>query len=356
MNDARNLFLRLAGLIAGFGGLWAAVLLFGKLVLPQLSGFDYAISAWVNPDAYVPGVDEFFRAVTDHTNLVIAVPLISLAVAIGLCRLMEMPAVACLKWSAIAGALWCLLIGVIGVLLEGDMPMVLGLCAFGVGLILVGVAPPQLIPALPARRWAMALLLTESFILLGLWLAGELFWNPELFGANIAFLLALIVVLGALLRTFHRLDDAWSRRFVRVFWLVLLSSLMVSLFATRHIKETVARPRPLSEAHQPWNDQLRVIPTEELRGNSSYPSGHTAGTFALITPLFWWLRDRRARTVLFGWGVLQGVSRVYTVAHFTVDCFAGAVLGFGTGSLVFFLLGGPGLRAPGSAPETRPGN
>lgn len=352
--NAGNLMLRWAALALGFAALWIVILLFGKHVVPLLSGFDYAVSALVNPDAYLPGLDEFFRAVTDHTNLVIAVPLISLAVAIGLWRLIELPATRCAQWSVGVAVIWCVLVGLVGTQLEAEMNIVLTICGVGVGLLALGVLPPRLIPALPARAWALTLLVVESLTLLVLWLSRELFWNPELMGANLLFLFALVLVLGLLLRTFHRLDDAWARRYVRVFWLVLLSSLMVSLFATRQIKDDVARPRPLSEAHAPWNEQLRPIPTEVLRGNSSYPSGHTAGTFALIAPLFWWLRDRKARGGLLAWGALQGVSRVYTVAHFTVDCLAGAALGFGTGTLVFFLLGGPALRAP--LPETERSN
>ncbi len=136
------------------------------------------------------------------------------------------------------------------------------------------------------------------------------------------------------------------RRFSLLFWLVLLSALSTGVFATDKIKASVARPRPLSGHNEPWNEGLRIVPDEVLRGSNSFPSGHTSGTFSLLTPFFWYVRDRRGRAGILGWGLLQGFSRIYTVAHFPFDVLMGGLLGFGVGTLVFFTLGGPALRGP----------
>jgi membrane-associated phospholipid phosphatase len=148
------------------------------------------------------------------------------------------------------------------------------------------------------------------------------------------------------------MDDAWMRSFGRMFWLALLSVYLTDFVATDYLKEAVARPRPLNGANKPWNEQVRIIPDEVLRGNNSYPSGHTSSTFALLTPYFWYTRKRKVRAGLMTWCVLQGFSRVYTAAHFPFCCLMGALLGFGVGTLVFFTLGGPALRKPG--PQAAP--
>jgi len=346
MQQWKTWAVRLAGLALGYAALWVAVLGFGYAAVPAVRVMDYPLSEAMNPDLYLPVLDEFFRALTDHTNFLIAVPLISLAVAVWVVRLIEWPVAKAAGWSLLSCALWGGLVYMLAEVLEADARTTLQLAALAPVVLLAGVLPPRLIPALAPRWWVGGLLVLESVLLLAAWASGWLFWNAELVGANWIQLAALLAVLAAMVHAFFHMGADARHRYGKLFLLVLASSLMVSLFATRSIKDSVARPRPLNDAHAPWNETLRPIPGELIRGASSYPSGHTSGTFALIAPLFWWTRSRGLRAGLLGWGVLQGVSRVYTVAHFTVDCIAGGILGFGTGTLVFFLLGGPATRPP----------
>lgn len=352
MNKWKNRAQSWGVLIAGYAVLWAGVHAFGVVGVPAVTGLDHAVSEFMNPDTYVPLVDEFFRSLTDYSNFVFTLPLISLAVAVGLYSLSRMPAGKAAQRAGLA----CLLCwGVIGLLasMEKEVASVaLGLAAVPPVIILLGVVPPRLIPALPAKAWITTLLALECVAVLAFWAAGKLWWNAGLVGANYMLLPFLLLFFVGMVVVFHRMHDEDKSRYVGIFWLVLLSILLVSLGATNRTKENIARPRPLAEANKPWNEALRAIPEETLRGASSYPSGHTSGTFALITPLFWWLRDRRMRAALLGWGVLQGVSRVYTVAHFFSDCLLGGLLGFGTGTLIFFLLNGPALRVPEESPSS----
>jgi len=284
--------LRLAVLIAGFLLITGMVYAAGIWLTPFMDSADKAILAACNPDVYLPGVDQFFRALTDYTNSLILTPVVSWLIARGLYRLF------------------------------------------------------------PRRKRILAgLLLVEAVVIAVLAAFGKIWPNKTYIGVNVLQVLMILIAFGVMAYLFYTLDDLAIRRLACVFWLVLLSGILTDYGGTRRLKGAVARPRPLNGANKPWNEQVRVIPDEVLRGLNSYPSGHTAGTFALLTPLFWYVRDRRIRTGLLGWGVLQGVSRVYTAAHFPFCCLMGGVLGFSAGTLVFFTLGGPALRQ-GPEPES----
>jgi membrane-associated phospholipid phosphatase len=285
------LALRLVFLAAGWAVLVGVVYGLGQWLVPHVTPLDRVLLDAINPDAPVAFLDPFMRAVTDYSNFVIAVPLISWMVVYGLYRLVR-------RWKP-----------------------------FFTGVLVVNAAVFVVLCAL-----------------------GYIWPNGTYFTANVLLVLMTAATFSAAAYAFHRMDRAAMARFAGVFGLVLLATLGNHYLATDPVKEAVGRPRPLNEFHAPWNETVRDIPEELLRGNNSYPSGHTSGTFALLTPFFWYVRRPGARAGLLGWGVLQGLSRVYTVAHFPFDVLMGGLLGFGLGSLAFYCLGGPRLR--GEAKET----
>lgn len=280
-----NIVVRLLILAVGFGLITGLVYAAGIGLVPLVDGVDKTILAACNPDAYVPGLDQFIRALTDYTNFLILTPIVSWMIARGLYRLFPRH-----------------------------------------------------------KRVFVGLLFAETIVMALLAAFGRIWPNKTYVGVNVLFVIMILAAFGLAAFLFHSMDDNAMRRLARVFWLVLLSGWLTDSLATNNIKNAVARPRPLNDANKPWNAQVRVIPDELLRGRNSYPSGHTAGTFALLTPLFWHARDRRIRAGLLGWATLQGFSRVYTAAHFPFCCLMGGILGFSVGTLVFFTLGGPSLR------------
>ncbi|MFP4501952.1 MAG: phosphatase PAP2 family protein [Candidatus Hydrogenedentota bacterium] len=291
---------RLVLLAAGFAAVVGAVYLLGQWLVPLVTPLDRALLGAINPGTPVPFLDPFMRAVTDYSNFVIAAPLISWMVVYGLYRLVR-------RWKP-----------------------------FFTGVLAVNAAVFVVLCAL-----------------------GYIWPNRTYFTANVLLAIMTGATFSAAAYAFHRMDRPAMARFAGVFGLVLLSTLANQFLATNPIKEAIGRPRPLNAAHAPWNDGVRIIPEEELRGQNSYPSGHTSGTFALLTPIFWYTRRRSARAGLLGWSVLQGVSRVYTAAHFPFDVLIGGLLGFSFGTLVFFCLGGPRLRgreaeAPTGTPPAAP--
>jgi len=289
----REAAIRVSVLAIGFALITTLVYTAGLTIVPLVHTTDQAILAAINPDTYFPGVDEFFRALTDYTNILLGLSLFSWIIAYGLYLLID--------WIArffCAGA---------------------------------------------DKRIFTGLLIINAIVWTVLCLAGKMFPNKTYMGVNVLLVLTMATALGFTAWKFHSMDAAAMRRFARVFWLILLSVMLTDFIATNHIKETIRRPRPLNDANKPWNESVRVIPDELLRGANSFPSGHTSGTFSLITPLFWYARKRKVRAGLFTWAVLQGMSRIYTAAHFPFCCLMGGLLGFSIGTLVYFVIGGPAI-------------
>ena len=281
-----NVLGRLLILVGGSGIIVGVVYAAGRWLVPITDSADKAILAACNPDNYTPGLDQFMRATTDYTNLVISAPLLSWMIAYGLYRLLP-------RYKSIF----------------------------------------------------TGLLVVETVAMAALAAAGKIWPNKTYAGANVLLVIFMLVFFGLAAYLFHVMDDDAMRRFARVFWLILLS-IAITNTATDYIKKTIARPRPFNDANKPWNEHVRNIPDELLRGKNSFPSGHTSGTFALLTPIIWYTRNRKVRAGLLGWCVLQGFTRVYTAAHFPFCCLMGGVLGFTIGTTVFFALGGPNLRRP----------
>jgi undecaprenyl-diphosphatase len=71
--------------------------------------------------------------------------------------------------------------------------------------------------------------------------------------------------------------------------------------------------------------------------DSSFPSGHTAGSFAAATALAAFYPDDRP--LLLSFAAAVGLSRVYLGHHFVSDVLVGAALGSGLGALAARLLG-----------------
>ena len=107
------------------------------------------------------------------------------------------------------------------------------------------------------------------------------------------------------------------------------------------IKGTVRRRRPFLRGIS------RVVGAPPA--DASFPSGHTAGSFAAAVALAsFYPRDA---PLLLGLATAVGASRVYLGHHFPSDVLAGAGLGAGLGLLARRLLG----RQPPTLPQRHPG-
>lgn len=62
--------------------------------------------------------------------------------------------------------------------------------------------------------------------------------------------------------------------------------------------------------------------------NGAFPSGHTAGAFALATMI--WLHDRKVGWFYLISALVVGVARVLANVHYPIDILGGAILGIFT--------------------------
>jgi undecaprenyl-diphosphatase len=108
---------------------------------------------------------------------------------------------------------------------------------------------------------------------------------------------------------------------------IALAAFLLSTGIVHLIKRRVKRMRPVAHT------EVRFLVPETRHG--SFPSGHTATTFALATVLAWYFPGWSVP--LFALAALIGYSRVYVGVHFLSDVAAAALIGVVSG--VVSLLG-----------------
>lgn len=129
----------------------------------------------------------------------------------------------------------------------------------------------------------------------------------------------------------------WQRR------VALLIALMGLLLLPMQyvIKDLFGVDRPITYFQEVgMRDYVVLVPRETLnKGKTSFPSGHTAGAFALYT--FLTLALGRRMPVLglafASAAILTGISRIFLVQHFLPDVLAGAIIGILT-ALLFWVM------------------
>jgi undecaprenyl-diphosphatase len=73
-------------------------------------------------------------------------------------------------------------------------------------------------------------------------------------------------------------------------------------------------------------------------GTNSFPSGHAASVYALVTVFAVYCKRKYISFCLIIIGILAGYSRIYLAHHFLIDVLAGMILGLLFGTLSFIWL------------------
>lgn len=138
-------------------------------------------------------------------------------------------------------------------------------------------------------------------------------------------------------------------RYRRVGVAVIVSVIFAYVLVDLIIKPSVDRPRPfdVGDLH------LMIAPP----GTSSFPSGHTASSFAAATAIL--IYCRRAGLLAMAYAALVGLSRIYLCVHWPTDVVAGAVIGVAASILVIWIMGRwipffrdlPDPKVPGDNPR-----
>ncbi|PLS07076.1 phosphatase PAP2 family protein [Neobacillus cucumis] len=101
-------------------------------------------------------------------------------------------------------------------------------------------------------------------------------------------------------------------------------SILISLFMHFIIKVFYFKPRPFLER--------RVGILLPSKVDSSFPSKHTLLVFAVSTIVF--IYQRILGSIMFGFSILTGVSRIWLGHHYPSDIAGSAVLGTFTSSFI----------------------
>ncbi len=107
--------------------------------------------------------------------------------------------------------------------------------------------------------------------------------------------------------------------------LAAIVAALLATFATHLPKDLLDIPRPPSVL----GGAVHVIGQELRRG--AFPSGHTATAFTLIAVLSAYIRSRLVLAALLSLAAAIGISRVAVGAHWPLDVFGGALIGWACG-------------------------
>jgi membrane-associated phospholipid phosphatase len=120
--------------------------------------------------------------------------------------------------------------------------------------------------------------------------------------------------------------------------IVLLISYLSSGLLSQLIKHFVMSPRPsvYFESHH-YAYYLDTFSNCRI-GFRSFPSGHSATAFAIVTVISNYLKKRHVWALCLLFAVAIGYSRIYLAHHFLIDVFAGGIIGVlsGTFSILWF--------------------
>lgn len=113
---------------------------------------------------------------------------------------------------------------------------------------------------------------------------------------------------------------------------------VASLGTTYLVQEVI---KPVAKRKRPFVGRDVVVVGIKPE-DASFPSGHTASSFAAATALTTFYPH--ARPLVFALAALVGISRVHLGHHFPSDVAIGSVIGVGTGTVVAGLVRAPRSR------------
>lgn len=117
---------------------------------------------------------------------------------------------------------------------------------------------------------------------------------------------------------------------------IALTITLADQFTASVLRPLFCRMRPSNPAN-PISAYVQLV-NGRRGGSYGFPSCHAANTFGLAIFLCYALRHRLVTTFMILWAVLTCYSRSYLGVHYPGDLLAGAVIGTGAATLLYFLL------------------
>lgn len=96
------------------------------------------------------------------------------------------------------------------------------------------------------------------------------------------------------------------------------------------------RPLKYFEVYHP-DILLNTVEGFQIYHLNTFPSGHTACIFFIITFICFYVKSKPLTVLLFCFAFLVGFSRIYLVQHFFIDVYFGAIFGFLSSTIAFLI-------------------
>ncbi len=279
MNKKKTWILLLIGTLAIQG-----IILLFSLLIPFIEEFDVMLLLILNPDAYIPIIDELMILTTDFSYYI-----------------------------------------------------------FGIIYISWEIAYQSFIRNETQKKKEEIFLTFKILgVIFGVLFGSMYFWADYTLN-SIFIILGLIFVIGFWLvgKSFTIVDREILDKYHAIFLYTVLATILTSAISEELIKDIVQRPRPMrgwpDDPYYAWAVNLRGLPDEIVRSSYSYASGHSAALFALLTPMMWMNDNKKTKVLLFFWAALHAFTRVYVAVHFPYCIFMGSLMGFLFGTLVLKL-------------------
>jgi membrane-associated phospholipid phosphatase len=190
----------------------------------------------------------------------------------------------------------------------------------------------------PSRNffsWAVLLFLLGGAVLLLLVSKETLFWKlNQLHSYPADLALKYITHVGDGLLMIGVAVVALGLGYRKLGILLILTFLLSGLLA-QGLKRLKPEPRP--GAYLAQIDAIHKVDGKLLKGKNSFPSGHTTTAFAMFALLAFATRSLGLQIIYFLAAVAVGYSRIYLGQHFFADVWAGALLGFASAVVMFWL-------------------
>ena len=116
----------------------------------------------------------------------------------------------------------------------------------------------------------------------------------------------------------------------------LLALLFGMIFTNITLKNSVARPRPFSDATSEFYSLWKAAGSLKESGYS-FPSGHTTAATAFSVSLFIVLNKRYSWAFLLI-PVLMGFTRIYFVVHYATDVLGGLLVGGVSSTIAYYIV------------------
>ncbi len=122
----------------------------------------------------------------------------------------------------------------------------------------------------------------------------------------------------------------------RKYFIMAAASGIASTIVTNLLKQFVfyGAERPVN--YFQGKATLYLIEGAPVLHSASFPSGHSLSVFSMFCVLSFIVKNKNWQWLFFTLSLLAGISRIYLLAHFKEDVYAGAIIGTLTSVLIIF--------------------